>query len=122
MKNEPVAAQHWKSFTDTFSRSHDGWVGSLEVREPGLPARVEVDESPFRGATIEKHDGRETLILTFGYEPEEHFAHIVHEPRAVVTSEGDDGSEASVVIDATDGSRCILAVWNPLREGEFMGA
>ncbi len=122
MKSHPVDMRDWPAFAGQFSRSHDGWIASMELREGGEPLRVEVEESPFRGATIEKRDGRDTLILTFGYEPEEHFAHIIHDPIAVVTSEADDGSEASLIVESSNGSRCILALTNPLREEELVVA
>ncbi len=122
MRSHPVVANEWKAFADQFSRAHEGWIASLEVREGGEPLRVQVDDSPFRGATVDKRDGRDTLVLTFGYEPEEHFAHIIHSPRALLTSETDDRSEASLIVESSDGGRCILELWNPLREEELVMA
>jgi len=108
MRSQGIDKADWKSFTDQFTRMHEGWTASLEFRGPGEPARVEVDESPFRGARLEQGDA---LVLTFGEEPEEHFAHVIRAPRVLRTSEADDHSEASLIIESSDGSRCTLALW-----------
>ena len=122
MKNHTIDRQQWVAFANYFTHAHDGWSASLEVREAGSPTRVEVDDSRFRGLTIEKRDGHETLVLTFGDEPEEHFAHIIRDAREVVSAQSDDGVAASLVVDSADRSRCILALANPMREEDFAGA
>ena len=121
MRTRSIDEERWKTFADRFSRSHDGWVASLQIRD-GDSTRTEVEERPFRGATVEKRSGHGTMILTFGYEPEEHFAHIIHEPHAVLVSEAEDGSEASLKIDAGDCETCVLLLENPIREEDFYGA
>jgi len=120
MKSHVVNATEWTSFADRFSRSHEGWVASLEISEPNEPPKIEVDESPFRGATIEKHDSGDTFVLTFGYEPEEHFAHIIHGPHSIVSSETDDRSQASLIIESVHGDRCTLGLINPLNEEDLV--
>ena len=61
-----IARPEWKSFSEGFSRDHDGWSASLELRRIDGGVEVAVDDRPFRGITSEKHDGHEALILTFG--------------------------------------------------------
>ena len=122
MKSQALEKAQWIAFAKDFSHAHEGWTASLEVREAGSPMRVEIDDSPFRGVTIEKRDRHDTVVLTFGYEPEEHFAHIVHDPRAIATAETDDRSAASLVVDSSDHARCVLALWNPMREDAFATA
>jgi len=119
MDSKAIDREQWIAFANQFSRAHEGWTASLEIREAGSPMRVEVDESPFRGVTVEEREGRDTLVLTFGYEPEEHFAHIIHDPHAIAAAETGDRTGASLVVDSSDSSRCILALWNPMREEDF---
>jgi hypothetical protein len=122
MTTRTIDERRWQSFADDFTRCHDGWIASLEIRDGDASPRTQVDDNAFRGATLEKHDGRATLILTFGYDPEEHFAHIIHEPRALIASETWDRTEASLRIDAGDGSSCVLALSNPMHEEDPLGA
>ncbi|HYM61694.1 MAG TPA: DUF5335 family protein [Thermoanaerobaculia bacterium] len=119
MKTSLIDEHKWKAFAEAFTRSHNGWLATLELREGDAPARVAVDELPFRGATIEKRGLRETLVLMFGDDAEEHFAHIIEQPRALKTIEAEDFSEASLVIDLGDGSSCILELSNPLIGDDF---
>lgn len=119
MNSKAIDREQWIAFANAFSREHEGWTASLEVREAGAPLRIEVDDSPFRGLTYEERDGRATLVLTFGYEPEEHFAHIIHEPFAMAAAETNDHAGASLVVDTAAYGRCILALWNPMREEDY---
>lgn len=119
MKTQAIDASEWKSFADRFSQTHQGWLASLEIRQGHQPLRVEVDESPFRGAKVEMHDGHPTLAVTFGEEPEETFVRTIANPASVLTSEADDRSEISLIIETSDGSRCILDVWHPSMEGRL---
>lgn len=113
MRSHSIDKEHWPDFTGQFTRSHEGWTASLEVREPGSPMRIEVDDLPFRGITIEHSDGHDDLIFAFGGEADERFAHVMHDPRWVVAAENQVGDGASVVVDSTDRGRCVLAVWKP---------
>ena len=122
MNTYPIERLQWTSFANHFTRAHDGWSASLEVMEPGSPMRVEIDDSPFRGLTVEKRDGIDTFVLTFGDEPEEHFAHIIRDAREVVSAKSDDGSAASLIVDSACLGRCVLALSNPMREEDFIGA
>lgn len=121
MKTHRVEAEGWSSFFVKFNRSHEGWAGSLEVRELGRPSRIEVDASPFRQASLETRDGRSALVLMFGEEPEEQYAYIIREPLAMLSAEREDGSEASLVIEGRDGSRCILLLVNTVDAEELAG-
>lgn len=108
MQTRRVESGNWDSFLAVFNHSHAGWAGSLEVREAGQPARIEVDAGFFRRATLESRGGRDVLALTFGAEPEEQFAYIFREPTAMLSSERDDGSEASLIIEGGGGRQAVL--------------
>jgi len=108
MRSQLIDRNHWPEFAGQFSRSHLGWIASLEVREPGSPMHTEVNDSPFRAITVEN----ENLVFAFGDESDE-FAHVMHDPRWVVTAENQAGDGASIVVDGSDHGRCVLAVWKP---------
>jgi len=112
MRSQLIDHEHLSEFAGRFSRAHEGWTASLEVREPGSPIHVEVDERPFRGITIEHSPGHEDLVFAFGDESNE-FAHVMHDPRWVVTAENMVHDGASIVVDSSDRGRCVLAVWKP---------
>ena len=113
MKSHSIDREHWPEFAGQFSRSHDGWTASLQVREPGSPMRTEIDDSPFRGISVKHDGGHDNLVFAFGDEVEEQFAHVISDPRWVVTAENTVGDGASIVVDTADRGRCVLAVWRP---------
>jgi hypothetical protein len=102
----------WKEFAGRFSKEHDGWGASLQIRQSEGGVEVEVEDLPFRGLTFEKREDRETLILTFGDDPDEHLAHIIERPRELSVL-GAGSEECSLIIGLDDGSGCILELVNP---------
>lgn len=110
-----VDPAHWATFAKTFSRAHDGWSASLEVREADGGLEVEVDDRPFRGLAVER-GAQPALVVTFGDDPDEHLAHIVERPWAITALEEDDGSASTLVLDEEDGTGCVVELSNPFVE------
>ena len=107
-----VNSPDWKGFSDQFSRQHDGWSASLQVRQSGGAKEVEVDDRPFRGLTFEHRDGHDAMILTFGDDPDEHLTHIIEQPREMALLDGETG-HCSLIIGLPDGTGYELELSNP---------
>ncbi len=107
-----IDQSRWRSFADRFTKEHDGWSASVELQQIDGGVEVAVDDRPFRGLTIEGRDGRDSLIFTFGDDPDEHLAHIVDQPRELSFLAG-EADECSLVIGLADGTGWILALSNP---------
>lgn len=107
-----IDAAQWKAFAVRFSKEHDGWSASLQVRQSDGGVEIAVDDRPFRGVTFETRDGGEALILTFGDDPDEHLAHIVEQPRELAVLDAQAG-QCSLIIGLADGSGCVLELANP---------
>jgi hypothetical protein len=107
----PEAVQ-WKAFARRFTREHDGWSASLQLREPDGGVEMAVDDRPFRGVTFEAPGGRDTFVLTFGDDPDEHLAHIVEHPVDVAVLDQEEG-QCSLIIGMADGSGCVLELESP---------
>lgn len=114
----PVTPPQWSRFAKSFSRAHDGWASAIELHEADGEMEVVVDDRPFRGISCERHGDHDTLILSFGDDPDEHLSHLIEEPRAMTLLENDH-SHVSLVIDLEDGSGCVLELSNPCFENEF---
>ena len=52
------------------------------------------------------------MVFAFGAESTE-FAHVMRDPRWVVTAENTVGDGASIVVDGGDRGRCVLALFKP---------
>ena len=111
MKSVSIERSEWPRFAALFSRRHDEWVASLQVRD-----QTTLDERPFHGIAFETRPGRETAILVFGDAAEEHIAHIIEHPQALTVSESEDGTSATLTIVDQEGEPCVLALLNPMCE------
>jgi hypothetical protein len=107
-----VNAADWKGFADHFSKQHDGWSASLQVRQSDGGIEVEVDDRPFRGVTFEHRGSHDAVILTFGDDPDEHLTHIIEKPHDLAVLDGQSG-HCSLIIGLADGSGCELELASP---------
>lgn len=105
-----IEARDWKTFAEQFSRTHDGWSASLEVRMPDGTTEMAIDDRPFRGVCFENRGGHDALLLVFGDDADEHLAHIVDHPRELAAT-GD-----TLVVGEQDGSGCVLELACPFAE------
>ena len=107
-----IERTQWQSFADRFSKEHDGWSASVEIRAADGGIEVAVDDRPFRGVAVERRGERDSLVLAFGDDPDEHLAHIVDGPSDLAVLESQPG-QCSLVIGLTDGSGCVLELTSP---------
>ena len=112
----PIASRTWDDFVRSFTRQNDGWIGSVEVRSQDGKLSRAVEELPFRGVTLEKRGGRETMILTFGYDPDEHHGHLLDAPKALTLVESRDHNQKALIVDLGDGAECVLELLNPFSD------
>lgn len=89
-----IKTEQWKTFTQCFTREHDGWSASLQVRRSDHGEEIALDDRPFRGVSFEDGEGRDVLILKFGGDADEHLMHVVEQPRemAVLDTEAEAGA------------------------------
>ena len=113
-----VEKSRWHDFAGSFTRAHDGWGATLQSRADAEPLRVVVDDFPFRGMTVEERHDRETLILTFGDDADEHFTQIVDAPVQLQAAESGDRSDATLIVRDAGGATLVLLLSNPLQETE----
>ena len=110
MNTKGVKQSDWTAFFDAFSRRHQGWRARLTILDPKLGAQVEAVELPLQGIVADERGRGITISLG---ERTGDMEHAVRHPRRVWIELGEDGSEAAVEIESTDGTKSIL---------EFRGA
>ena len=116
MKSVSVERPEWPRFAAAFSREHDEWVATLQVREHDGSVETTLQELPFHGIAFETRPGHEVALLIFGDAADEHVTHLIEHPRAVIAAEAYDGSAASVTVIDAAGEACMLTLLNPMRE------
>jgi len=59
-----IDAAQWKAFAGRFSKQHDGWSASLQLRQSDGGVEMAVDDRPFRGVTFDPTEGGEPCAFT----------------------------------------------------------
>lgn len=95
MKTREISREQWVSFFEEFSRRHLVGLATVAVLEDRLGAQVEASGLPFPGVVLGK--------------PGDHLEHPVRAPRRAWLEIDEDGAEAVLQIEASDGTK-------PMRE------
>jgi hypothetical protein len=110
MVTREIPRDEWVEFCDSFSRQHEGWIGTIEVLGKEIGAQVEARELPFAGITAElKTGGEDVITITAREQPESHVAHIIVSPEKVMLEETDEGAHEALKVDASDGTATLLS-------------
>jgi hypothetical protein len=101
-----IAKSEWESFFNDFSKSHEGWIATVEVTGAQGEPEVEVKERPFSGASYDEPGTGETRIFVAlaDDDPSAHIEHSVINPSRVAVSEGGD----EIRIESADGSVTLV--------------
>jgi hypothetical protein len=115
MSTEEIPREQWRSFFDSFSRQHEGWLATLEVFAANLGAQQEAEELPFEGISLDSDDGEpESVIISFGNSASEHVTHTIHGPKHLWLQRTPEGANAALEIRAEDNSNTLLRFRSPM--------
>ena len=114
MDTQEIPREQWKSFFDSFSRQHEGWLATLEVFAD-FGAQPEAEELPFEGISLESNDGdSDSVIISFGRSPDDHVTHTIQQPTQLWLQQTPEGADASLEIRAKDNSNTLLRFRSPV--------
>jgi hypothetical protein len=109
MPTREIPRDEWAEFCDSFSRQHEGWIGTIEVFGPDIGAQVEAREISFAGITAElKTGGGDVITITTGEQPAGHVTHAVAAPKKVMLEETEGGAHEALKVEANDGTATLL--------------
>ena len=97
---EEIPRKRWRSFFKAFSRSHEGWLATLEVFEPSSGTEVVVVNKPLEGISL---DGTR-IVITLDGELDQHLTHVVEAPESVLLEIEGGHAEKAVKIRTASGS------------------
>lgn len=109
MPYRQIPRADWVSFLDGFSRSHAGWLATVEVVSERAPAAVEARQLPLEGIVADvkgRRDHRISILL--GQSGQTRVTHAVLDPKTLRFERTSDGSDRGLELVAGDGSKTIL--------------
>jgi hypothetical protein len=109
MGTQEIQRDEWKTFLDTFSRQHEGWLATLEVLGPDIGAQQEAGDLPLEGITATSKDNAvESIAISLGKAPEDHITHTITEPTRVWLEQTSLGANAALEIESADEVKTLL--------------
>ena len=115
MPTQEIPRDEWKTFLDSFSRQHEGWLATLEVFGPEVGAQEEAHELPLEGVSVASEaDKSESIAISMGKMPEDHISHTITKPEHVWLEKTDDGADAALEIESEDETKTLLRFRSPV--------
>jgi hypothetical protein len=109
MPTEEIPRAEWKTFLDTFSRQHEGWLATLEVLGADIGAQQEARDLPLEGVTATLRDGAtETIAISLGRTAADHLTHTITEPTRIWLEQTSLGANAALEIESADEVKTLL--------------
>jgi hypothetical protein len=108
MGTQEIPRDEWKTFFDSFSRQHEGWLATLEVLGSEIGAQREARDLPLEGISAISKDAAETIAISLGRTPEDHITHTITEATRVWLEQTPQGANAVLEIESADDGKTLL--------------
>lgn len=103
MPTQEIPRGEWKTFLDTFTRQHEGWLATLEILATDIGAQQEAGDLPLEGISIASIGGApETITISLGRAPDDHISHTISEPTHVWLEQTTQGANAALEIESAE--------------------
>ncbi len=107
MAMQEIPRQDWIRFCNDYSRDHEGWMATVEVKGGDVGDHVEARDMPLRGVTFEEKGtdkGSIQIYLDQGSNKNE--THTISQPTHVFVNHDARGEQLEV--HAADGTKTLL--------------
>jgi hypothetical protein len=97
MHSREIERPEWRTFLDSFSRQHEGWLVTVEEVPGGEGSTcVEARDLPLQGISL---DGDGAISVAVGDGPGNHLTHTVAHPTRVIVEQTDAGADQALRIN-----------------------
>ena len=109
MPTREIPRDEWKTFLDTFSGQHEGWLVTLEVLAADMGAQQEASDLPLEGITATATDNEsQAIAINLGRTPKDHVTHTITEPTRLWLEQTSEGANAALEIESADEVKTLL--------------
>jgi hypothetical protein len=109
MGTKEIAREEWKTFLETFSRQHEGWLATLEVFAADIGAQHEANDLPLEGITTTSTDDEsQEIAISLGKTPEDHVTRTISQPSRIWLEQTSQGANAALEIESADEVKTLL--------------
>ena len=108
MQTRDIPREQWVRFFDDFSKSHEGWIVTLEVLGSDIGDQEEADRLPLVGisADVKAHENRIEIIV--GGRPDADVTRFINTPKRVWVKESGILGDEAIEVESEDGIKTLL--------------
>jgi hypothetical protein len=106
-RTEKVPRKKWAEFFDSISRSHRGWLATVEEIDPQSGMLTVANRIPFEGIAPSR-SGNGAPMLLLGNTTDDHLDHPLDMPSALWVEAFEDGTESAVEFEYQGGRKTLL--------------
>jgi len=116
VSSRAIPPAEWTAFLDAFSRSHAGWLTTLQIVSEKAPVEVEARRLPLEGIVADEEKGLGRRISIFlGWEGRTRLTHAVVAPSLLRQEQTGEGADVGLELVAGDGTKTLLRFSSPTR-------
>ena len=109
MVTREIPQDEWKSFLDTFTEQHEGWIVTLELLGSDLGDQEQSTRLPLVGIGADVKGRERHIDIIVGGRPDANLTHIIGAPRRVWITEHDDRRHDALEVESEDGTRTLVS-------------
>ena len=84
MQTQEISRDEWRTFFDSFSRQHEGWLATLELLGDEIGAQQQGRELALAGVSLASGgEEPEAISIGLGITPDERVSHAITQPTRV---------------------------------------
>jgi Family of unknown function (DUF5335) len=108
MQTRDIPREQWIRFFDDFSKSHEGWIVTMEVLGADIGDQEEVNNLPLVGisADVKARENRVEIIV--GGRPDVDLTRFIERPKHIWVKEPRAPGDEAMEIESEDGIKTIL--------------
>jgi len=114
-----IARDSWSEELDSFSRQHEGWIVSVETRNPDGSVAVEARDLPLQGVSCASPQASDVAVSVG--DRDSHLTHEVRDTTALRLELTPEGAERALIIDGRDGAQTRVEFRSPMRPEDVDG-
>jgi len=108
MNTRDIPREQWIRFFDDFSKSHEGWIVTLEVLGSGIGDQEVVNNLPLVGISADVKAGENRIDIIVGGRPDADVTRFIESPKHIWIKEPRLPGDEAIEIESEDGIKTIL--------------
>src|SRR5215813_1957463 len=108
MQTKEIPREQWIKYFDNFSKSHEGWIVTLEILGSDLGDQEEASGLPLVGVSADVKARENRIEIIVGGRPDVDVTRFIDTPKSVWVKESSMPGDEAIEIESADGTKTLL--------------